>query len=183
MRREWIEKMKTSKRLRLNFKDWVTHYNIALFILIIPLFSLKSFFEYYVTKTYDGVIHPIELFKTLSFFFIPVVLIFIFQRNKLRLREFKAKIDKSKFEKTITLTAEENKWHFKDKENDFYRLFTDKDGEGEFGGEMITILRLNNGFLVNSIEDISISSSFFQKKRNRENINFIITNLNETLKN
>ena len=182
MKQKWIENMKTRKRLQLSFKDWFVHYNIALFILLIPMLPIISLFEYHITKTYDGVRNPDEMFPLTLIFFIPIIAIYFFQRSKLRLKEFNAKFNETQFNLALRKTVKEQKWHFKTKEKEFDRLFTDKDGEGEYGGDMITIIRMNNQILINSIDDISISSSFFQHKKNKQNIMTFITNLDEIIR-
>ncbi len=181
MKQKCIENMKTRKRLQLSLKDWLIHYNIALFILVIPMFPIISLIEYHITKTYDGVRNPDEMFSVTSIFFIPIIAIYFYQRSKLRLRVFNARFNENQFNLALRKTVKEQKWHFETKEKEFDRLFTDKDGEGEYGGDMITIIRMNNRILINSIDDISINSNFFQNKRNKQNIMTFIRNLNEII--
>ncbi len=182
MKQNWIENMKTRKRLKLSFKDWLIHYNIALFILFILILPIIDLIEYHITETYDGVRNPNEIFPEILIFLIPIIAIYFFQRNKLRLKEFNAKFNETQFNLALRKTVAEKKWHFRIKEIEFNRLYTDKDGEGEYGGDMVTIIRLNNRILINSIDDISINSSFFQSKRNRRNIMTFIKNLDEIIR-
>ena len=182
MKQKWIENMKTRKRLRLSLKDWLIHYNIALFILLIPILPIISLVEYHITETYDGVRNPDEMFLVTLIFLIPVIAIYLYQRSKLRLREFNARFNETQFNLALRKTVTEQKWHFKIKDKEFDRLFTDKDGEGEYGGDMIIIIRMNNRVLINSINDISINSNFFQNKRNKQNIMTFIKNLDEIIR-
>ncbi|MFZ7132259.1 MAG: hypothetical protein ACOWWR_07870, partial [Eubacteriales bacterium] len=63
MNRDWIENMKETQRLKLSFWQTVSHYFIVVFFILIPIFTLISVFEIYVTKTYDGVRSAGELLR------------------------------------------------------------------------------------------------------------------------
>ena len=178
-----MKKIKTQSHIHISFKEWIFHYNIVLFVLLVPMFSVISLFEFHITNTYDGVRHPNEMFLDTSIFYIPAIILFIYERGKLKLRKFNAIFNDNQFNAALKKTVQEQKWHYISNSKGVLKFFTDKDGVGEYGGDLITIIKLNNQILINSIEKISINTSFFQHKKNNQNIMMFMRNLDKIIKN
>ena len=56
-----IAKMKEIKTLKLTKGQLFAHYAIVPFLLLVPLFTTYSLFQFYVTKNYTDVREPHEL--------------------------------------------------------------------------------------------------------------------------
>jgi len=105
MKKEWIDIMKQTKRLKLSRWQTLNHYFIVLFTLFLPGMTLFSLFEIYVTDTYDGVRTADELISTTGPWVIPAIAFYFIQKRRLRFREVKISYTDQEFQEAIERTA------------------------------------------------------------------------------
>ncbi len=177
MKKEWIPLMIKTGKLKMKFTHLLTHYMIALFLLLPLSFSLFSHIQKYVLLNYEGVRSPEEMLGvTLPFGFIAVIFYFI-QKNRLKFKTVETNLSKEKFKEIIEQTAEELEWRpliIDDKiiiAKTFPRWWT-----GSWG-EQITIIFDKSQIMINSICDPDKTSSVVSMGRNRRNVNKLIENI------
>jgi uncharacterized membrane protein (GlpM family) len=173
MNRDWIKIMKESQRLKLSFWQIISHYFIVIFILLIPTFTLISVFEIYVTKTYDGVRSAEELLKFSLPWIIPGIAFFFIQRHQLRFKRIRLDYTDDEFKEAVERTIKELEWVI-DKNNKTYLRANRPWNWSSSWGEMITLIRLKDGFLINSIGDPNAWGSGLGYFWNRKNIKISI---------
>ena len=178
MNRDWIKNMKETQRLKLSFWQTVSHYFVVVFILLIPIFTLISVFEIYVTKTYDGVRSAEELLRFSLPWIIPAIAFFFIQRFQLRFKKVTIDYTDEEFKEAVERTAKELEWTIEKNKKTYLRANGPWNWTGSWG-EMITIIRLKDGLLTNSICDPDKWSSVASFGWNRRNIRTFIKNLND----
>jgi len=178
MNRDWIKNMKETQRLKLSFWQTVSHYFVVVFILLIPIFTLISVFEIYVTKTYDGVRSAEELLRFSLPWIIPAIAFFFIQRFQLRFKKVTIDYTDEEFKEAVERTAKELEWTIEKNKKTYLRANRPWNWTGSWG-EMITIIRLKDGLLTNSICDPDKWSSVASFGWNRRNIRTFIKNLND----
>lgn len=176
MKKEWIDIMKQTKRLKLSRWQTLDHFFIVLFILFIPGLTLFSLFEIYVTETYDGVRTANELISTTWPWIIPAVAFYFIQKRRLRFREVKVEYSDQEFQEAIERTAKEFEWQIELNNKKIFRAYRPWNWTGSWG-EMITIIRNNDQLLLNSICDPNKMSSVASFGWNKRNINTFLKNL------
>jgi hypothetical protein len=178
MNRDWIKKMKETERLKLSFWQTVNHYFIVVYILLIPIFTLISVFEIYVTKTYDGVRSAEELLRFSLPWIIPAIAFLFIQKYRLRFKKVTIDYTDEEFKEAVERTVKELEWTIDKNNKTYLRAYRQWNWTGSWG-EMITIIRLKNGFLTNSICDPDKWSSVASFGWNRKNIRTFVKNLND----
>ena len=176
MNKEWIEIMKQTKRLKLNRWQILDHYFIVIFILIIPIFTLFSLFEIYVTDSYDGVRTANELISTSFPWLIPAIVFYFLQKRRLRFREVKVEYSDQEFQGAIERTAKEYEWKIELNNKKIFRAYRPWNWTGSWG-EMITIIKDTDRLLLNSICDPNKTSSVASFGWNKRNIDTFLKNL------
>ena len=167
-----IAKMKEIKTLRLNKGQLFAHYAIVPFLLIVPLFTTYSLFQFYVTKNYTGVRPPHELIDGYVFL-IPAIAFYFIQKRRLRFTEISIPVESDTFKKAVEQTAEKLNWTIKNKTNG-YVVAVRQGGiwTGGSWGEMITIIKDKDRILINSICDpdniVSVASFGWNKKKHQD---------------
>lgn len=178
MNRDWIENMKETKRLKLSFWQTVSHYFIVVFFLLIPIFTLISVFEIYVTKTYDGVRSTGELLRFSLPWILPAIAFLFIQRYRLRFKKILIDYTDEEFKEAVQRTSKELEWTIDKNNKTYLRANRPWNWTGSWG-EMITIIRLKDGLLTNSICDPDKWTSVVSYGWNRKNIRTFLKNLNE----
>jgi hypothetical protein len=178
MQTDWIKIMKETGKLKLSFWNYVNHYFIVVFVLLIPIFSLVSVFEIYVTKTYDGVRPASELLSFSLPWIIPAVLFFFIQKNQLKFKKFNIQYTDDEFKEAIDRTVKELEWRIERNNKTYVRAHRPWNWTGSWG-EMITIIRLKDGLLINSIGDPDAWGSGLGYGWNRKNIRIFLKNLSD----
>ncbi|WP_430812955.1 MULTISPECIES: hypothetical protein [unclassified Carboxylicivirga] len=179
MQTGWIKEMKETKRLKLSFWQLATHYSVAAFVLIPTIFTLANLFEIHVTKTYNGVRSGEELIETTIPFVVVAVLFVIIQYRRLRLKKFQFEYTEDEFKQAVEITAKKLEWTTVKNNHSFLRAHRAWNWTGSWG-EMITIIKVKDGLLVNSICDPSCRPSIASFGWNRKNINTFLKILSET---
>lgn len=182
MNRDRIEVMMKNKRLKLNTTQILTHYGIVLFLLFIVSFTVWSLVEMYVTDTYTGVRTANELISTLSVFLLLVILSAFVQHRRLKFKEINVTFTEEQFQEAIERTANELEWRI-DRDNEtFFRAYRPWNWTGSWG-EMITIIKDKNRFLINSICNPDSISSLASYGWNRKNVQIFLKNMSDVLNN
>ena len=173
--------MKETQRLKLSFWQLLSHYFIVVFILSIPMFTLISVFEIYVTKTYDGVRTAEELLRFSLPWVIPAIAFFFIQRQQLKFKKISIDYNDEEFKEAVIRTVKQLEWTI-DKNNKTYLRAHRPWNWTSSWGEMITIIKLSDGFLINSIGDPNAWGSGFGYYWNKKNIKTFIKNLSDIKK-
>ncbi|GEM_PF-680957 len=176
MKREWIDKMEQTKRLKLNRWQTFSHYLVVWFILAIPGLTLFSLFEIYVTDTYDGVRSAEELVSTAWPWIIPAVAFYFIQKRRLRFREVIVECSDEEFQDAIERTAKEYQWQIDLNDKRAFRAYRSWNWTGSWG-EMITIIRDKDRLLLNSICNPNKRISVVSFGWNKRNIDTFLKNL------
>ena len=176
MKKEWINIMKQTKRLKLSRWQTLDHFFIVFFILFIPGLTLFSLFEIYVTETYDGVRTADELITTAWPWLIPAVVFYFIQKRRLRFREVKVDYTDQEFQEAIERTAKEYEWQIELNNKNVFRAYRPWNWTGSWG-EMITIIKDKDRLLLNSICDPNKMSSVASFGWNKRNIDTFLKNL------
>ena len=177
MKREWIELMKKSGKLKLTFWENTSHYLIVVFLFIPLILSIYGFFEYYITKTYTGVRTPFEMFNVSYPFAFLGLLFYFIQNNRLKFKVIQTNLSKEKLLEIIKETGNELEWRTEKKTNDYFINVTNPKWSSGSWGERITIIIDNNRILINSICDPDKKSSVISAGRNKKNVNTLIQNI------
>lgn len=181
MKKEWIDIMKQTKRLKLSRWQTLDHFFIVLFLLFIPGLTLFSLFEIYVTETYDGVRAVDELISTGWPWLIPAVAFYFIQKRRLRFREVKVEYSDQEFQEAIERTTKEYGWQIELNNKHIFRAYRPWNWTGSWG-EMITIIKDNDRLLLNSICDPNKWSSVASFGWNKRNIDTFLKYLVEVKK-
>lgn len=176
MKKEWVHIMKQNKQLKLSRWQTLVHFFIVLFLLFIPVLTLFSLFEIYVTETYDGVRTADELISTTWPWIIPAVAFYFIQKRRLRFREVEVEYSDQEFQEAIKRTAKEYDWQIELNDNKIFRAYRPWNWTGSWG-EMITIIKDKDRLLLNSICDPNKQSSVASYGWNKRNIDTFLKNL------
>jgi len=178
MNKEWIDKMKQTKRLKISRWQTLGHYFIVIFILLIPGFTLFSLFEIYITDTYDGVRTANELISTIWPWIIPAIAFYFIQKRRLRFREVKIDYTDQEFQEAIERTAKEYEWHIEFNNRNVFRAYRTWNWTGSWGESItITIIKDKDRLLLNSICDPNKMSSVVSFGWNKRNIDTFLKNI------
>ena len=151
MNDELIKLMKQNKTVILTKGNLFLHYSVVLILLIAPVLSLWSLFEFHILNNYDSVRTP--MFETFDFVCLGLaILAFIYQFRRLRFDTIKMASNKDQFIEAVNDTAKELDWVIDYYDDDFVRAHRDWNWSPSWG-EMITIIRDEDQVLINSICD------------------------------
>jgi len=146
-----IQKMIETQALVLTRTQLFWHYCIIGFFLIPPIMNIIDFFKYYVTHTYEGV-RTFEEMATWSYLpLIPAIAFYFIQKSRLKFKVIDIAIDQYAFIEAATETAQQLEWQIVKKK---HNLIVAKSGfSWRSWGELITIIRVKDKILFNSICD------------------------------
>ena len=134
-----IERIRQKKRLPITLWQTIKHYWLALFPLIIMGASVMDDPIYLKGKL-------IWVLPALAF------IIFKIQRKKTKFKEFKANCDMKMLLDALRRASNEQGLRIERFESDILQAFFN-DPFNYYGGNLITIIKVNNGYLMNSISD------------------------------
>lgn len=170
-----ISAMIRSQRLQLTYWQKISHYSIVFF-----LFALS------VTPFVLNFFHGASIFSNeiIWFFvcFILAIMSFLFLKRRLKFRKIEIDYTDDQWNKTIERTAKELEWTIKNNNKNFFRAYREWNWESSWG-EVITIIKLNDGFLVNSIGDPDKWGSDIFNTWNRKNIKIFLKHLSDVKNN
>ncbi|MEZ4926165.1 MAG: hypothetical protein R3A50_07810 [Saprospiraceae bacterium] len=177
MKLEWIDEMRKTRRLKLSFTGYLTHYLIVLLLFIPFILVLFDFFRFYVLGSYDGVRTLQELLRaTLPFAAIGVLFSFI-QYRRLRFQIIETVLPREELREVIIKTAEELEWLPVINRADIILSKTNPSWWTGSWGEQITILFDKDKLLINSICDPEKKASVLSFGRNKRNVTKLAENI------
>jgi len=164
-----------NRKIQLNKRELFWHYSVVLFLLVLPSVDL-----YYEIKKNQ----PLSEIKFSYLFIFFAVIMFYIQRNKLKFKTIQNFYSLEIFDLALKKTAKELNWVIDYRTNDFMRAHRKFDHkESGSWGEMITINRIDNVILINSIcNPNGLFISLFSYGRNKQNINQFVINLEKLSK-
>lgn len=177
MKKELINKMKKTGRLKLSFIGYSTHYLIVLFLFIPMILVLFDLFKLYILESYNGVRTPQEMLEVSLPFAIIGILFFFIQYKRLRFKIIKTELSREKLQEIILKTAEELEWSPVLNNHDLIVKRTNPKWWTGSWGEQITIIFDKDRILINSICDPDKKASVVSVGRNKKNENRLIENI------
>jgi hypothetical protein len=181
MKPEWIEIVRRKKRLKLTFFEYILHYIIVIFLLVIPVATLVDLFNIFITGNYHGSRSVVELISVSIPTFVLAIALAYLQYRRLRLKEIKIFYTPEQFQEAVRRTAKELNWIIVYNQNDFF--FADSIGHWSLsGGLLITIIKESDGILINCRHDPLFGSPIFSNRRYKRNIKTFLKNLDETIR-
>ena len=174
-----VEEMLRTKRLQLSRRQLITHYWVVIlfgFVFLLP-FLMEAWEAIFADASGRGSPWRIGwgslVFGPISIFF------FFWQRRALRFREFRGTFPEEAFQRAVQRTAAQLGWVIDHNGPSAFRAHRTMFFVSRRHGEMITILRPDNGLLMNSICDPDLWSAVTAYGWNRRNVNVFIANLNK----
>jgi len=174
MKKEWIEIMKRTGRIKLSRWDSLTHYFIVLFLLLPLIFISFDWIKYIITGEYRGVRTLYEMFFVNIPFLILAVAFFFIQYKRLNFKTIRTTLSHDLIQDAIESTAKELDW-IPSINTKYYKVFKTfpKWYTGSWG-EQITVLLDNDKVMINSICDPDKRASVVSFGRNRKNMRQLI---------
>ncbi len=179
MNRDLINKMIKTKRLELSFWQKVNHYSIIGFFLLFPLYSLITLLEIYITNTYDGVRTADEILRVSLPWIIPAIVFYFIQKERLQLKKIVIDYTDEEFKEAVSRTKKELEWDIEKNNKSHLVAHRPWNWTGSWG-ELITIIKLKDGILINSICDPDKWGSVISYGWNRKNIRTFLRHLTDT---
>ena len=165
-----INDMINKKCLNLTFLQKMNFYGGVFLILFIFSLNAYSLFEIHITHTYQGLRTSKELINVSLLFFSIAVIYFFIKKRRLRFFEIKLNYNADNFEKALQKTSEELKWTIIENNENYIHAIRTSNWSGSWG-ERITIIKLENSILINSICDpkkIGSDASYGWNKKNKK---------------
>ncbi len=146
-----IQKMIETETLVLTKWQLFWHYCIIGFFMVPPVINLIDIFKYYINHSYEGV-RTIEEMATWSYLpLIPAVAFYYIQKRRLKFKTLNVALDTDTFIKATKATAQQLDWKNIEKSQN---LIVARSGfSWRSWGELITIIRVKDKILFNSICD------------------------------
>lgn len=154
-----INKIISDKTIQLNFKDKLTYFGIAFYLLVFFVLIL-------IGKLVDFIQHNILAVELIGLSIATVVL--ITQNKKLKFKSILANLTASEINSAIYMTSKELRWYLVDVGSN-YTIATREGGTFPFSWEeQITIISINEKILINSLcdPDSAMITIFGKNKRN-----------------
>jgi hypothetical protein len=177
MKKDWINEMRKTERLKLSFNGFMTHYLIVLFLFIPLILVAFDFFRLNILDSYNGVRTPQEMFRVSIPFGAMGILFFFIQYNRLRFKVVETVLSREKLQEIIFKTAKELEWFPVTNTTDLIVSKTNPKWWTGSWGEQITIIFDKDKVLINSICDPDRKSSVVSVGRNKRNVNKLIDNI------
>ncbi len=163
-----VQKMIETETLALTKGQLFWHYCIIGFFLIPPVMNIIDIFKYYVTHTYEGVRTVGEMAAWSYLPLIPAVTFYYIQKRRLKFKVIDIAMDADTFIEAAKETAEQLDWEIIERKNN---LIVAKSGfNWRSWGELITIIRVKDRILFNSICDPDNIASVASWGMNRVNM-------------
>lgn len=174
--------MKKRKYLQLTSIHFIGHY----FLVIIPLLLFGMNIFYLVEKFIfekNNLLISIDIYIIIaSIMLILAFLIYIVLKRKLKFKEVDVTFTDKEFQEAIQRTAEEYEWEIETNNKNIFRAFRHGNWTAS-PGEMITIIKDNDSFLINSICNPNKRTSISSFGWNKRNICNFIKNLEDVKNN
>lgn len=175
---ELLLEMIASRRLKLSFWDKFSHYWIVVLTFFGAIFWWYQVIKINITKletTFPTLERSIKL--GVGFLIISIVF-FIIQYRRLIFKRVIIDCTSKQCKKAILKTARELEWIITEKSN-IYICAVSNTSTYLNWGELITIIKIDNGILINSICDPAAKTALFSFGWNRKNRDTFIRNLKQ----
>lgn len=176
MKRKLITKTKNSLRLALSPWETFGHYAPVFLVLFIGLLPLWYIFEMTYLDSYDGVRTAEETFSGAWPWLIVGIILLVVQWRRLKMKNIKFKYTDTELNEAISRTVDEMEWIVEHNNKNVLIAHRPWNWKGSWG-ERITIVKLKNGLLLNSICNPERASSITSFGWNRRNMKSFLKNL------
>lgn len=170
MKKEWIEIMKRTGRIKLSWWGSFNHYFVVLFLFLPMIFLSIDGIKYLITGEYRGMRTPMEMLSVSIPFMILGIVFFFFQYKRLKFKTIKTFISRDMVNNAIKTTATELDWIPEINTKDFKVFKTNPKWYTGSWGEQIIVILDNDKVMVNSICDLDKKTSVVSFGRNRKNM-------------
>ncbi len=161
------QKMIDTETLVLTKGQLFWHYCIVPFLLISPIVSTIDLLKYYLTDSYSGT-RSIGEMATWSYLpVIPALAFYFIQKRKLKFKVIDISIDSESFLVAINQSAQQLNWQIIKKSQNL--IVARSSFNWRSWGELITVIRLKDKILFNSICDPDNRASVASWGMNRVN--------------
>lgn len=169
--------MKRSERkLNLSRSQKFWHYSVLYFLAVMPVISLYTLYQYFVTGDYTGPRKPINFYIIGGIGIALILIFYIIQTRRLRFLEVHKSVSRDKLELAVNQCAFELDWKIVKKSDN--RIVAKRKNWG-FYGERITVIHESDKILINSICDPDKLISMVSYGQNRENIKCLLKRISE----
>lgn len=172
--------MKANRRLKLTTNQFLTHYWIVLFLLIIFLVITGQLVEEYITEASFDLQKVTEEINILLILLSLALIFTIVQYKRLRFKVFNVSYTPEQFNEAIERTANEMDWRIKNNSKTIFRAVRLGNWSGSWG-EMVTIIKLKDRLLINSICDPDGRGGVFSYGWNKKNVESFRKHLTDVL--
>lgn len=169
---------KTKKSLRLALSPWemFTHYFPVLFVFFVGLIPLWWAFEIKFIDSYDGVKSAEEMFTISWPWLVLGSILMVIQWRRLKMQKIKVIYTDEELNEAISRTAQELEWLIENNNKQVLVAHRPWSWTGSWG-ERVTIVKLRDGLLLNSICDPDRPASVTSFGWNRKNLKSFVDNL------
>ena len=174
--------MKKTKRLKLTFSQALTHYGTVIFLVLFVAVKSKSIIENYINDTYADIQETLDSLAIPFLFLLLAVVLFQIQYRKLKFRTFAVSFTDEQFQEAVQRTIKDLGWRIENNNKTFLRAYIHREWTIE-SGEMITIIKYKDRFLINCIFNPNTRHSIVSFGRNTKNVKTFLKNLEDTLNN
>jgi hypothetical protein len=150
MKDDGLEQMVLKGRLKLKFWAACEYYFMSFFLLIPFSFTLFSLFQIYVTNTYDGRRSAGDLIKVPLPFAIISILLFLYQRSKLKFVEVPIRVSQKEFDQIIKTIVDELQLEHVFHEDDLFQAQKERESSFKIPA-FITVIWRADRILINSM--------------------------------
>jgi hypothetical protein len=171
---------KTKNSLRLSLTPWemFSHFIPVLFAFFAGMLPLWWVFEIKFLNSYDGVRSAEDLFTISWPWLVFGSILMVIQWRRLKMRKIQIDFKDKELNEAISRTAQELNWHIQTNNQRVIVASRSSNWTGSWG-ERVTIVKLNDGLLLNSICDPDQPASIASFGWNKRNIDIFLKNLND----
>jgi hypothetical protein len=178
MKGELITKTKNSARLSLKPWESLSYYFPVLFVYFMGLLPLWSIFEIEFLDSYNGVRSANEIFNISWPFLVLGTIMAIVRWRSLRMKKIEIDYTNEDLNEAISRTTQELNWVIRNNNKRVVVAFRPSVWIGNWGTR-ITILKLKDGLMLNSICDPDMHDSIISYGWNKRNITTFLKNLDD----
>jgi hypothetical protein len=173
--------MKSAERIKLTKGEWFNHFGISIYFLIPILIFGYLFVKLYLLKMPNSKPDDFNFFYLIMLFIGASIFLYWQNWKRLFFQEYKFEMTEKQFQRVIKVTAKELDWQITKFEKNHAEAFRFPE-PFEDGGEKITIKKTENKVLINSMGNPELSKKGYSRKRNKENLNSFLINVENVLR-
>ena len=155
--------------VKLSLEESFSHYSMPLLFSIVPVFIGYDLIKYYINETHSGMRRPEEMVPILLGSLVLVTILYVIQRRGLKFKTIEVNTSDEEFQAALKETQKKLRWVITKNREDTVKA--KKKWDWTFSpGEIITIHRLKDKVLINSICSLERPGTLVFMGRNRRNI-------------